>query len=363
MKKRLLSVIMAVAMLEGNWMQVNAEEVNLLQEAVYSLEEGYAEYYNILNKEVTFCSSSEVNGNIENLYFLEMTVSLKADTVEEMDYYQGVAAYYNTAMASGKQSKSISDYVHREYLSLERRDIYEELESYIDKEQSLVFYFKEIYPVNDETDKKILFENGMDYVSWEEILPLSSSQIRAKGYSAMASIDSQFVPGENNMQLQAQKASYSYSVSDAVAYMTRYTSNAVSCNVCGSGCSSKVDTTKYNPNYAYYVYVGNHVDCANYVSQALCEGGIPTDNTWKPNSSSWYNVSNLTTYMTSNGYWTSVSYNTVQKGDILKFKDGSHVAMITSFDGVTYGYSAHTNDRLNYPITIDSSTAYYYRVG
>ncbi len=89
MKKRLLSVIMAVAMLEGNWMQVNAEEVNLLQEAVYSLEEGYA-------------------------------------------------AYYNTAMASGKQSKSISDYVYRKYLSLQRRDIYEELESYIDKEQSLV---------------------------------------------------------------------------------------------------------------------------------------------------------------------------------------------------------------------------------
>lgn len=68
-------------------------------------------------------------------------------------------------------------------------------------------------------------------------------------------------------------------------------------------------------------------------------------------------------YMTSNGYWTSVTYNVLQKGDIVKFSNISHVVMITLFDGVSYGYSGHTSDRRNCVMTFSNSTGKYYRVG
>lgn len=112
-----------------------------------------------------------------------------------------------------------------------------------------------------------------------------------------------------------------------------------------------------------------HVDCANYISQALCEGGIPTDSLWKPGSSAWISVKGLTEYMTGYGYWQSISYNVVQKGDIVSYTNSSHLVMITGFDGTTYRYSGHTNDRRNHVITISkpvdpkNPVHKYYRAG
>lgn len=64
--------------------------------------------------------------------------------------------------------------------------------------------------------------------------------------------------------------------------------------------------------------------------------------------------------MTTNNHWSSVSYEQVKKGDIVSFTSYSHVVMITSFDGTTYKYSGHTNDRLNSTISIKKSNASSY---
>ncbi|WP_217563408.1 amidase domain-containing protein, partial [Paenibacillus sp. GbtcB18] len=58
---------------------------------------------------------------------------------------------------------------------------------------------------------------------------------------------------------------------------TSYTTNA-----------SGYDTSKWNPKYAKHTENGG-VDCANYVSQAIYAGGIPTDSPWKPESLSVVN--------------------------------------------------------------------------
>lgn len=179
-----------------------------------------------MGKEITQCSSHEVNGNIENIYLLDMKVVLKADSVEE----------------------------------------------------SLIFYVKEIYPVNNEIEKVIMFENGMDYVPWEVMLPSSHEELRKIGYVTMADIDDKYVLSQNSTTKQAS---------------------------------------------------------ASYVSQALCEGGIPTDSEWKPYSGAWTGVKALTDYMSDNGYWARVSYGILQRGDIIKFSGESHVVMITYFDGTT----------------------------
>lgn len=367
--KKLCAIILTVTMIIGNCVFANAEESNnagndFLQETISNLEKGYSEYYDVRDTEITLCSSHEVSGKIENIYLLEIKVVLKADSVKEMDYYQGVAEYCETAIMEMTNMESDVNSLRIDMLSAKQSEIYDELEMYIGKENTLSFYVKETYTVGNEAEKVILFENGMDYVSWMEMLPISHEELRGNGYATIEYEDSQYVLMAENPALQQTKASYTYEVSDAVSYMLMYTSNPTSCTVCGnSDCKSKANTSKYNSNYKNYA--SSHSDCANYISQALSNGGIPEDNTWKPESNAWIGVTALTNYMVKNAYWTSVSYNILQKGDIMKFKgeNTSHVAMITFFDGVTYAYSAHTHDRLNFVQNMTSSLAYYYRVG
>lgn len=362
--KKLGAILLATMMLFGNGVYVNAAETvntedNPMQEAVTSLKEGYSEYYNILDTKTTLCSSEEIEGNVENTYLLEMTVVLKAKSVEEMDYYKGITNYCVASVSKLSKLRSAESLLRMNMLSSEQSEIYEGLEEYIGKEQNLVFYVKETYPINREEEKVVLFENGVDYVSVEQMLPSNSKEISQNGYATMALKDSEYT-STNSVELKSLKA-YSYSVADAVSYMKTYTSNPTVCSICGTQCKSRCNPSKYNSNYKNHADI--HADCANYVSQALSNGGIPEDNKWKPESGAWVAVADLTSYMTNNGYWSSVSSNVVQNGDIIRFKNESHVVMITAFDGTTYSYSGHTRDRLNVAISLNSTSAYYYRVG
>ncbi len=367
MKKGVLCVVILALLIGiGNKIPVNAhearaEESSALQEAISNLENGYAEYYNILGAEKTLCCSHEIDGVIENTYLLEMKVVLKADCVEKMDYFQGVVEYCEDTEKTLKKMKAADACLYMEALYSEQTDIYEKLNEYVGAEQILPFYIKEIYTVNQEADTKIMFENGTEYVSWEEMLPATHVEQQKNGYNRMVSEDTMSLYTGERATIQ-RTASYTYEPAEAIAYMTRFTSNPSSCNACGNtSCGYYVDTTKYNSSYGNYA--STHNDCANFLSQALCEGGIPEDSTWKAGSNTWVGVSKLTTYMTSSGYWTSVNYSSLQKGDILSSTKGSHVMMITSFDGTTYRYSAHTNDRKNYTISLNSSSPYkFYRV-
>lgn len=201
-------------------------------------------------------------------------------------------------------------------------------------------------------NKTILFESGADLVSWKEMLPFTHEELKKQGYARAEN-----EVAENLSAVSDTRVSYSYVSSEAISYMVKYSSNPTSCNVCGGSCGMYVDTTKYNSNYSNYA--SQHADCANFVSQALHEGGIPTDSTWKAGSTTWINVKSLTEYMTSNGYWSSVTYNVVQPGDIVKYSSMSHVVMITAFDGATYRCSGHTNDQRNAVISISSANNYY----
>ena len=61
---------------------------NPLQESLDYLNNGYSEYYDIHTTNLSLISSQEDNGITENTYLYEMTVTLKATSVEEMDYYK-----------------------------------------------------------------------------------------------------------------------------------------------------------------------------------------------------------------------------------------------------------------------------------
>lgn len=102
--------------------------------------------------------------------------------------------------------------------------------------------------------------------------------------------------------------------------------------------------SSYNP--AYTSYKGNGGDCANFVSQCLHVGGIPTDATWKADSVSWIRASAVPSYMMNKGYATKTSYTNATAGSFAYTSSGAgHAVLVTINDGAKIAYTAHTTDR------------------
>ena len=100
--------------------------------------------------------------------------------------------------------------------------------------------------------------------------------------------------------------------------------------------------SSYNP--AYTSYKGNGGDCANFVSQCLHAGGIPTDATWKADS--WIRASAVPSYMMNKGYATKTSYTNATAGSFAYTSSGAgHAVLVTINDGAKIAYTAHTTDR------------------
>ena len=304
-----------------------------------SLTEGYQEYYNIDHFDITLCD--------DGTYFVEMTATLKAQSVEELDYYQGAMQYIAKNSSGTKAS------------SEQAEKLYDNLFAYIGKSQILNFYITpDIVRSNHTATCELLYEDGLGYVSAEDIFPPRHDEIFNCGYSYMES------SSKSNLQrYNASSASDSnetiFSILNAVLYSESYTSNPTSCNL-HSNCGKLVDTTKYNSNYTHYA--STHSDCANFVSQTLYAGGIPTSTTWYAGSSNWIGVANLCSYMLDNGYWKSIDKSALFVGDYMRYtgKGESHIVMITAHDGVSFRYSGHTNDRQNVVTSLSGSKTFYH---
>ena len=102
--------------------------------------------------------------------------------------------------------------------------------------------------------------------------------------------------------------------------------------------------SSYNP--AYTSYKGNGGDCANFVSQCIHAGGIPTDATWKADSVSWIRASAVPSYMMNKRYATKTSYTNATAGSFAYTSSGAgHAVLVTINDGAKIAYTAHTTDR------------------
>lgn len=159
----------------------------------------------------------------------------------------------------------------------------------------------------------------------------------------------------NNITVQAT-APFKYSRLDARDYANTYTSNAASRTCPTHKNSIRQDTSKYNSDYTWYCCN----DCANYVSQAMAYGGVPTDSTWKPGNTAWTSCSAMKKYfVTTKNWWSSSDFAKCSAGGVVMLFGSSgspyHVVMIVQNDTVTRTYSAHTNDRLKLAYSSNSS--------
>ncbi|WP_242866785.1 amidase domain-containing protein [Abyssisolibacter fermentans] len=141
---------------------------------------------------------------------------------------------------------------------------------------------------------------------------------------------------------------------DTVEYVNRY-----------CGAAYKV-TNEYNKKYRNYNYTGG--DCANYLSQALHEGGkFRKNRTWnyekRSGSKAWVNAHSFKSYMLYSGRASLIAYGSYNKiyklaykllpGDIIAYGAKGkvkHVSMVVGADSKGYPLvTCHNIDRYRVP--------------
>jgi len=107
----------------------------------------------------------------------------------------------------------------------------------------------------------------------------------------------------------------------------------------------------YNHNYTNYNYPQGG-DCANFVSQCIYAGGVPTSTYWLPDSTYWIGAANLKNYMVNNGYASLTSYTNTNAGNFAYTTAGTgHIVLVTKNDTVNICYTAHNFNREDEPFT------------
>lgn len=143
-----------------------------------------------------------------------------------------------------------------------------------------------------------------------------------------------------------------YNRSAAKNYINTYTS-ATSKLCPGSNPADQVfqDTSKYNTSYKYLWQVTGCNDCVDYVSQALRQGGFPTDSTWYPQiqSYAWNVTDGLLSYLNGLAALQTYSCTSLQVGDIAFASSMSHAVMIGGVNPLRF--SGHTRDRKLYAVS------------
>ncbi len=178
------------------------------------------------------------------------------------------------------------------------------------------------------TDKSVDNEEGFDNVIWENgtfrrIEPNWNSLPNYEMYNLSVEDLGKIILEDFQSIYEAENSKYldvtsgSYNRTFAHTYIDQYSSNPTSTGTCNGGSVYK-NNSIWNSAYTKYDF-----DCANYVSQALRKGGLPTDSTWYKDSYAWRITSDTGTnkgllqWITSKGYASKASsIYSLSSGDI-----------------------------------------------
>ena len=286
---------------------------------------------------------TQSDGSVQYKTTVTVSERLKAQSVEEMPYIAGYldelgASSYSTMAASDKAELAKSTFGLNQDTALTEAQqnvvdtfvqsmdaTVEMFDEYIGETSDFTYHIKVSAPVAepdsitltglDEFDNDVNI-NEYELRSYDEIYRNGAEDAQAAVQSMMVS-PTWVATKINNYN--------SYNRIAARDYAYKYWSS-------------------YNP--AYTSYKGNGGDCANFVSQCLHAGGIPTDTTWKADSVSWIRASAVPSYMVNKGYATKTSYTNATAGSFAYTSSGAgHAVLVTINDGAKIAYTAHTTDR------------------
>jgi hypothetical protein len=344
------------------------------------IRDSHDDYYDIHSIEVTYIDSQMMKDCMEIRMNARLLATLKAKSVEELPFIKG---YLNAGSFEGLMSshainqdsiyerlsiqkeRALTEY-QKEFIVKSIVEMFSNLNTYICEETEINFGAIVKIPFNlgqlRFKDAVFLGENIDSVCPFESLMPRSYEEMYDAGSQTMSELLSK--ANELKERLHEKAVSYTYNADDAGFYSGIYVVNATSCDAHASGCTIKQDTSAWNlsryPNYT------NHKDCANFVSQALAYGGLPTDSTWQypvggSGTLAWINTNSLLDYMLEKGYFTETNFNNSSRGTVL-FTSSGHVTMIATYNTINHAYNAHTNDVYRKAFS-DNSNYKYYNVG
>ena len=284
-----------------------------------------------------------LDGSVQYKTTVTVSERLKAQSVEEMPYIAGYldelgASSYSTMAASDKAelAKSAFGLDQDTALTEAQQNVVdtfvqsmdttvEMFDEYIGETSDFTYHIKVSAPVA-EPDNITL--TGLD--EFDNDVNINEYELR--------SYDEIYRNGAEDAQAAVQ------SMMISPAWVATKINNYNSYNRIAARDYAYKYWSSYNP--AYTSYKGNGGDCANFVSQCLHAGGIPTDATWKADSVSWIRASAVPSYMMNKGYATKTSYTNATAGSFAYTSSGAgHAVLVTINDGAKIAYTAHTTDR------------------
>ena len=286
---------------------------------------------------------TQSDGSVQYKTTVTVSERLKAQSVEEMPYIAGYldelgASSYATMAASDKTelAKSTFGLDQDTALTAAQQNVVdtfvqsmdttvEMFDEYIGETSDFTYHIKVSAPVA-EPDNITL--TGLD--EFDNDVNINEYELR--------SYDEIYRNGAEDAQAAVQ------SMMISPAWVATKINNYNSYNRIAARDYAYKYWSSYNP--AYTSYKGNGGDCANFVSQCLHAGGIPTDATWKADSVSWIRASAVPSYMMNKGYATKTSYTNATAGSFAYTSSGAgHAVLVTINDGAKIAYTAHTTDR------------------
>lgn len=374
-----LSVGIPALATEANQPDFPSEEV--LRTAVEPLITAQQEYYNVQDSTISNIAYTEnEDGSVDTTFDLCLTMELKANSVSDLPYVQGMLetigvesvedCSVETIETQIKQKQSAAVFtaniedasdsqLDSAMLSQVIADVISETEEYDQYIGNASDFYYSIL-VTTDVDGNVTFVGGgtySNYIPIEEFFPATEDEMKESGSENLLSAVSVAVQEISDVDLvdEAESAvvaaSTAYKRVSARDYANKWTSTV--------SVSPYIDESKYNPAYRSYNSLGG--DCANFVSQAIYEGGgISTTSTWKPYTGAWVGSTALKEYFYDTaGLWTESNLANCNAGGVLVYCDSSgdeyHVAMCVHNDTVTRKYSAHNRDRKQVTYTSDLS--------
>lgn len=358
----LLFAVQPVFAESGNEMATTTQLLsnNTILEAVKPLIEAEAQFYNIQKVAVeNVVTIPNDDGTAATLCDIVFTMTLKATSVEELPYVAGMlnelgvetaeecyAMAENTTVSAMSELDSVS--IVANLVAIEASS---EIESYaenIGKENTLNFSVLITTDSNgnviDVLGRGETDTNG-DPITFplSEYFPDTVQTMYQNGADAASAMEAQ---AQTNDSINAP-AENLYDRIAARDYAMTWSSEASYSSTCPHG-NHYIDLSKYNPAYSYYC----HQDCANFVSQAMRAGGVPTDSEWYPYSRAWRGTIAMYNHMRyTKGYWSESTYAACNAGGIIMngeagsyYGDWGHVNMCVLNDTVNHAYAAHNND-------------------
>ena len=286
---------------------------------------------------------TQSDGSVQYKTTVTVSERLKAQSVEEMPYIAGYldelgASSYATMAASDKAELAKSTFGLNQDTALTEAQqnvvdtfvqsmdaTVEMFNEYIGETSDFTYHIKVSAPVA-EPDNITL--TGLD--EFDNDVNINEYELR--------SYDEIYRNGAEDAQAAVQ------SMMISPAWVATKINNYNSYNRIAARDYAYKYWSSYNP--AYTSYKGNGGDCANFVSQCIHAGGIPTDATWKADSVSWIRASAVPSYMMNKGYATKTSYTNATAGSFAYTSSGAgHAVLVTINDGAKIAYTAHTTDR------------------